>query len=616
MKFLSVILLVTFSLTSFAKRGDNINDVPGPWAPRAKTVFKELDTKCSPDTSNRPDRGRFVQDNLEALTIREKMVSKAKCEILIEYYTVASDRISVAGLAALIDAAERGVKVRVIVDGLSHQIKDALIAATFSSEKAKENIKIRVFNPFKIWNPKTWYARLHDKAITVDGIQILSGGRNISNKYYGVGKSGFFDLDVYVEGQLAKRSRRYFHYLWNNDLVVDYKLGYYDSYLLNKCEHPAFKNERDCRKVSSKHIPAYNEYKALLKKASEKMKTAKDRYSVLQKGRDLLSQLLEEDGNISYYAQELSYIINQERKINKDLAVEINDKPIISQDDIDTHKAFESNGPITVFYDDPTIGKTQDGEGGIARQLQKFFKTRIEHGAKITVFSPYIVLTKEATTIIKTLIEEKDVKFKFYTNSSVSSDNVFAQAFYRHKLSRKFLLTLPNVEVFEFKGYVADKAVAEETGILYFDEKAAKEKLNRPTAHNRKGEVDSHSQNKSIIISDATTIHVKAAVIENPKKNPLILIGTFNLDIRSAKYNRELVALLDIKDAQYQVDKFKKLGKLIEENGFKAGLKKCTDEKNPECTWYIEYKKTPLLNRSLMKLFRFINWFDWLRPQA
>ena len=70
---------------------------------------------------------------------------------------MASDRISIAGLALLVEAANRGVKVKILLDGITHQIKDSLAAATVYNPRARQNIEIRLFNPLSIFSPGTWF---------------------------------------------------------------------------------------------------------------------------------------------------------------------------------------------------------------------------------------------------------------------------------------------------------------------------------------------------------------------------------------------------------------------------------------------------------------------------
>ena len=546
--------------------------------------YRELDASCVDDPVQGPERGKIIIDNREALRARWVMIENANCEILIEYYTVASDRISIAGLALLIEAANRGVTVRILLDGITHQIKDSLAAATVYNPRARQNIEIRLFNPLTLFAPGTWLARLHDKAMIVDGHQVISGGRNVSNKYYGIEEGGFFDADVYLEGRIGEHTRSYFYSLWNGDHVSPFQLTNNDYDTIQHCRQDAFRFDDQCQWVRTKKIPQVIEYMEALKQATEKLEQARIEHRKIEDAQQRLTRELQArknptDEELGFFIERDRLLRERAREIRRNLAIDVTDaRAVVTQDDLDTHRAFVANGPVSVFYDDPTEKKSVHG---IATQLKNFVEKRIKKGAEITVFSPYVILGRNARGLINHLINEMNVKLTIYTNSAVSSDNVFAQAFYRHRNSKDFLVKA-GVDVFEFKGYRSkeEEEIFNRTGI-------------------------------------ATTLHMKAALVENPGENPLILVGTFNLDLRSAYYNRELISIIDANASEHQVKIFKNLARMIETHGYKAGLE-THDEAGNMNEWYEEYLKTPVWKRALMRILRGMNYFtlDWLRKQA
>lgn len=555
-----------------------------PVTPSVDEGFSELDPACVSNPVEGAERGKIILDNREALRARWMMVENSNCEILVEYFTVASDRISIAGMALLIEAAYRGVKVKILLDGITHQIESALAAATVYNPRARQNIEIRLFNPINLLSPGSWLARLHDKAIIVDGHQVISGGRNISNKYYGIEKGGFFDADLYVEGQLGKHTRRYFYSLWNSDHVSSFNLTNNDYDTIQWCRQDVFQFDDQCQRIRNIKIPRLIGYMKALENATRRLETARSEHKKIEDARKRLTRELQAmknptDEELQSFVQRDSQLTEQSLKIRTSLAIDVSDtRAVVTQQDLDSNRAFVANGPVTVLYDDPVAKKSVEG---IATQLKGFLEQRIKNNAVITVFSPYVILGRNARTLINYLIHEKKVTIKIYTNSSVSSDNVFAQAFYRHQFSKDFLVK-SGIDVFEFKGYRSkeEEEVFNETGV-------------------------------------ATTLHMKAALIENPGENPIILIGTFNLDLRSAYYNRELIAVIDADVSDNQVKIFKNLAREIETHGYKAGLE-THDAAGNMNEWYEEYLKTPAWKRILMKVFRGINYFtmDWLRKQA
>jgi phosphatidylserine/phosphatidylglycerophosphate/cardiolipin synthase-like enzyme len=546
--------------------------------------YRELDASCVDDPVQGPERGKIIIDNREALRARWVMIENANCKILIEYYTVASDRISIAGLALLVEAANRGVKVKILLDGITHQIKDSLAAATVYNPRARQNIEIRLFNPLSIFSPGTWLARLHDKAIIVDGHQVISGGRNISNKYYGIEAGGFFDADVYLEGRIGEHTRSYFYSLWNGEHVSPFQLTNNDFDTIQHCRHDDFRFDDQCQWVRTRKIPEVIEYLEALKQATDKLQQARVKHKQIADTQQRLTRELQALKNpteeaLAFFIEQDRLLTEQVREISNNLAIDVTDtRAVITQADLDTHKAFVANGPVNVFYGDPTEAKSVEG---IATQLKTFVEKRIKKGAEITIFSPYVILGRNARELISYLIDEMNVTFRIYTNSAVSSDNVFAQAFYRHRTSKDFLVKA-GVDIFEFKGYRSkqEEEIFNATGI-------------------------------------ATTLHMKAALIENPGENQLILVGTFNLDLRSAYYNRELISIIDADASEHQVKIFKDLARMIETHGYKAGLE-THDEAGNMNEWYEEYLKAPAWKRILMRILRGMNYFtlDWLRKQA
>lgn len=159
------------------------------------------------------DAARFLRTNEDALQARADIIAQAKKTITIEYFTIDSDDVSIAGFGLLRAKAREGVKVQILVDGLSHRIDQGIISAL----KAEENMEIKFFNPSISLN------RLHDKALCVDGKVCILGGRNISDKYFKnvAGTRYYNDLDVIVSGPVASViQNEYFKEIFANKLSV------------------------------------------------------------------------------------------------------------------------------------------------------------------------------------------------------------------------------------------------------------------------------------------------------------------------------------------------------------------------------------------------------------
>lgn len=138
---------------------------------------------------------KLISDNKEALDTRVALIESAKESIDLSYYRInSSDETSQVILNALIDASNRGVKVRLVVDakfgGLDKKVLSLLTEYN--------NIKVYYYNPLNIRKPESLQVSLHNKVLIVDNEWILSGGRNISDSF--LSNEGFpsYDLDVLI----------------------------------------------------------------------------------------------------------------------------------------------------------------------------------------------------------------------------------------------------------------------------------------------------------------------------------------------------------------------------------------------------------------------------------
>lgn len=149
-------------------------------------------------------------DRLEAFAARVDLARSAQRSLDVQYYIWRNDLTGTLLLEELREAADRGVRVRLLLDddGIPSTLDDTLAALD-----AHSNIEVRLFNPFKIRRPKfvgfiTDFARLnrrmHNKSFTADGIATIIGGRNIGDENFGATDGVVFaDLDVLAIGTAA-----------------------------------------------------------------------------------------------------------------------------------------------------------------------------------------------------------------------------------------------------------------------------------------------------------------------------------------------------------------------------------------------------------------------------
>ena len=126
--------------------------------------MKQLDEQGIWKERTSAERARIIEDNDEALKERIRMISNAKEEVILSTFDFRSDDSGKLMLGALIDAADRGVSVNVIVDGVSGFTK-MKGNPDFKALASSDNVNVKIYNkvnPFKPWQSM---GRLHDKYV-------------------------------------------------------------------------------------------------------------------------------------------------------------------------------------------------------------------------------------------------------------------------------------------------------------------------------------------------------------------------------------------------------------------------------------------------------------------
>lgn len=166
-----------------------------------------------------------LPSGIGALHSRIALAEEAGQSIDIMYYIWHQDESGMLLMGALRDAAERGVRVRLLLDDNGIHGLDPILAALNNLP----NFSIRIFNPSTVRKPKMlgyllsplrMNRRMHNKAFIVDGAVTIVGGRNIGNEYFSVGdQPAYLDLDVLGVGQVVDDTARVFDQYWNSKPV-------------------------------------------------------------------------------------------------------------------------------------------------------------------------------------------------------------------------------------------------------------------------------------------------------------------------------------------------------------------------------------------------------------
>ncbi len=168
-----------------------------------------------------------LSDGIDALAARLRLAEEAARSIDVQYYLIKRDQTGLAFLSALLAAADRGVRVRLLIDDMFNSGFDRGMAALDSHP----NFEIRVFNPFNrgvlgkplgaIANFPRINRRMHNKTFTVDSRIAIIGGRNIADEYFGARRdSAFGDLDVMGIGPIVDDLNVMFDGYWAHPTAV------------------------------------------------------------------------------------------------------------------------------------------------------------------------------------------------------------------------------------------------------------------------------------------------------------------------------------------------------------------------------------------------------------
>ena len=155
------------------------------------------------------------------------MLSQAKEEIILSTYDIKADISGKQVLATLLDAADRGVKVSIVTDGVPY-VTSIWGNPYFLALAGQENVEIKIYNPLRFWQPRKLMGRLHDKYLIVDRSMYILGGRNTYDFFLG-DQPGYqnYDWDMLVcvpEGKKdtsLEQVRDYFSSVWK---ISDCKL--------------------------------------------------------------------------------------------------------------------------------------------------------------------------------------------------------------------------------------------------------------------------------------------------------------------------------------------------------------------------------------------------------
>lgn len=375
------------ALTAFAA-GDS------PTPPPAPTSIIDTHIAAHPNQS-----GVYVLDKgEEALIARAWLADHAQKSIEVQYFIWSTDNIGILASEALLRAADRGVKVRVIVDDLLIDAPDKTLLALAKHP----NIDIHIYNPqHSVGTPfhkrllniavnfRGVNQRMHDKTFIVDGKLAITGGRNMAAEYFDYNQQyNFRDRDALLLGDVVKIMQASFDKFWTSPLSAPVEELYDGLGLMQK--HVNVKDDEIQNIYSNLHTYA---------NAPEN------------------------------FAPEVHKAIDDTPHAFDRLATQI----------IWTQVEFISDTP------GKNSNKILLGGGGLT--TQKLAQLVESANEQIVIQSPYLVMSSAAKRLFKQAIK-RGVKVRINTNSLASTDNM--QAFSGYRNQRNQLIKM-GIEIFEYK---------------------------------------------------------------------------------------------------------------------------------------------------------------------
>ncbi|MEH6634333.1 MAG: phospholipase D family protein [Halioglobus sp.] len=169
----------------------------------------------------------LVTNSIDALAIRLMLAERAERSIDAQYYMIDNDIVGKVFFSSLLRAADRGVRVRLLIDDINTADMEHKLAALADHP----NIELRLFNPFanrtyrafSAWDFQRVNRRMHNKSLTMDNQITIIGGRNIATEYFAANSEyNFGDLDTLAVGPVVNDTSRMFDAYWNHRNAIPY----------------------------------------------------------------------------------------------------------------------------------------------------------------------------------------------------------------------------------------------------------------------------------------------------------------------------------------------------------------------------------------------------------
>lgn len=394
-----------------------------------------------------------LEDGGGALIARAWLSEYAEQTIDVQYFIFSADNVGLIAADYLVRAADRGVRVRVLVD-------DVLVEADATELLALDahpNLEIRIYNPnvnigkklpSRLFNALSDFRginqRMHTKTFTVDGRIAITGGRNIADEYFDYDHDyNFRDRDVLLLGGVANQVEAVFEQFWNDAL----------SRPVRELVHAQASDSANAARLEWLH---------------------------------------------EYACNPANYWPQVRQRVNRIPA---------AFEGMQTSGKLQWLDSVTYIADVPGKNDGSQGLAGGGATLDALLALVEQAHTSVVIQSPYLITTELGRSVFRDAVK-RGIEVRILTNSLASTDNL--EAFSGYQRDRETLLRT-GVRVFEFRPDAAERMTVM-TGAL------------APTLRN----------------PPIFGLHAKSMVIDGH----ITVIGTFNLDPRSANLNTECITVI------------------------------------------------------------------------
>ncbi|KYJ86771.1 phospholipase D family protein [Sulfurovum riftiae] len=254
----SVHIAVILSALLFLSACSTTPDTYPRTSSHALTTYRSTDIGriIEKEVARHPGKSGYniIRYGREAFTTRIAMTDLTDRTLDLQYYLWDQDETGRLLALHTLRVADRGVKVRVLLDDIGLQGRDEMIAAM----DAHPNIEIRIFNPFSnrglhaldfLTDTDRVNHRMHNKTVIMDNAFAVVGGRNIGNHYFGVSEDiNFRDLDIAAVGPIVREISKMYDYFWNGKWSVPISVIVKKKYTMAELEKERKKLEEKVKK--------------------------------------------------------------------------------------------------------------------------------------------------------------------------------------------------------------------------------------------------------------------------------------------------------------------------------------------------------------------------------